>query len=440
MSLRAIALEAVAMMAVTAPLRAQSSAEVNAGIQYNFSSPGAHSLARAGAFIADASDATAAYTNPAGLVNVAAREVSFEARSSDFLNTYSARGHAFGPPSNIGNDTISGIQTARSSNRVQNISFASFVLPLDRFFGDRRVTIAAYRHELANFTASQSTNGVFFDFEGQSGYRLYPAISSLRLRIAGEGMSIGLRATDRISLGIGMRRYQSSFDSITRRFLTKGPNGGPDYSEPHSVQRQRGDDHTFGMNAGLLFDISPKLSLGATLRRGFSFPVAVDYTDFGAAGPIARPTQHARFNVPSFYGLGASIRPTDDWSVAVDVNRITYSDTTRHFVYLFQEEPRYFVPDGTEIRIGSELTLTRDRLTWLPFPIYVAAGTWRDPDHSIRAADPDDSQAILFRKTSADIHVTGGVGMLVGTRAQFHVAIDRSSRQTVLSLSAMARF
>src|SRR5207244_4375265 len=119
---------------------------------------------------------------------------------------------------------------------------------------------------------------------------------------------------------------------------------------------------------------------------------------------------------------------------------ITYSDTTRHFVYLFQEEPRYFVPDGTEIRLGSELTMTRDRFKWLPFPIYLAAGAWRDPDHSIRPADPDDSQAILFRKTAADVHLTGGVGLLIGARAQFHAAFDRSSRQTVLSLSAMARF
>jgi hypothetical protein len=144
--------------------------------------------------------------------------------------------------------------------------------------------------------------------------------------------------------------------------------------------------------------------------------------------------------VPAFYGLGASIRPTDDWSVAVDVNRITYSDTTRGFVYLFEEEPRYFVPDGTEIRVGTELTLTRDRLPWLPFPMTVAAGAWRDPDHSIRAANPDDSQSIFFRPASADIHVTGGIGLMIGTRAQFHAAFDRSSRQTVFSMSAMARF
>src|SRR5436190_5235233 len=218
----------MASMAAAVSLRAQSSAEVNAGIQYNFSSPGAHSLARAGAFIADASDATAAYTNPAGLVNVATREISIETRSSEFVNTYSARGHVFGPPTNVGNDIISGIQTARSSNHVHNLSFASIVLPLDRHFGDRRVTIAAFRHELANFAASQSTNGIFFDRQvnGKTQlHRLIPAVSSLRLLIVGEGVSAGVRLTDRFAVGIGVREYRSSLQSVTSRFLTQPERG-----------------------------------------------------------------------------------------------------------------------------------------------------------------------------------------------------------------------
>jgi long-chain fatty acid transport protein len=441
-NLRVMAIAAVAASARL--LHAQSSAEVNAGIQYNFSSPGAHSLARAGAFIADASDATAAYTNPAGLVNVPLREISIEGRGSEFVNTYGASGHAFGPPSNIGNDVISGIRTAKSSNRVQNVPFASIVVPLDRYFSERRVTVAAYRHELANFAATQSTQGIFFDIADPdggapiTGFRHYPSVSDLRLRIAGAGVAVGFRATDRLSLGLGLRGYRSTIDSVTTRFLTPGPSGDPDYTDPHSIQRQHGNERTTGVNVGLLFDLHEKLTVGATFRQGFSFPVDVDYTSFIGGESFRR--QQGRFNVPAFYGLGASIRPTDDWSVAVDVNRITYSDTTRGFVYLFEEEPRYFVPDGTEIRIGTELTLTRDRFNWLPFPIYVAAGVWRDPDHSIRASNPDDSQSIFFRETAADIHVTGGIGMTAGTRAQLHVAFDRSARQTVLSLSAMARF
>lgn len=446
---------ALTLLLTALAARAQSSAEVNAGIQYNFSSPGARSLGRAGAFIADASDATAAYANPAGLVNLPKGEISIEGRASDFVNAYSASGHAFGPPSGLGNDTVSGIQTGHSANRLHNLAFASIVIPLEQFASDRRLTIAAYRHELANFAASQSTKGVFFDVTdpqtGQRipGYREYPAVSSLRLRIAGEGIALAFRMFPRFSLGVGLRLYQSTIDSVTRRYGTQGGTGDPDYADLQSIQRQHGRGRSLGINAGALIDLTPKISAGASYRQGFSFPVAVDYSDFvqftfspqiPENQERARPTQTGAFNVPAFYGVGASFRPTDNWSIAADVNRITYSDTTRGFVYLFEEEPRYYVPDGVEIRLGSELLLTRDRFAALPFPISVAAGVWRDPDHSIRAADPTDSQAVFFRKTAADIHVTAGIGLLVGTKAQFHAAVDHSSRQTVVSLSAMARF
>ena len=126
------------------------------------------------------------------------------------------------------------------------------------------------------YARHQRTNKMVRDHVLAKGFRLFPAISSLRLRMAGEGLSVGLRATDRLSLGIGLRQYQSSLQSITRRFLTNGPTGDPDYSERHSVQSQRGNHRTFSMNAGLLFDVDARLSVGATLRRGFSFPIDVD--------------------------------------------------------------------------------------------------------------------------------------------------------------------
>ena len=62
--------------------------EGNASLQFNFSAPGARSLAMGGAFIGLADDATAAFSNPAGLVQLAAKEISFEQRINDYSTEY----------------------------------------------------------------------------------------------------------------------------------------------------------------------------------------------------------------------------------------------------------------------------------------------------------------------------------------------------------------
>src|SRR5688572_23177021 len=88
---------------------AQSNAEVNAGIQFDFSLPGARSLGMGGAFVGLADDATAAWANPAGLKILSKPEVSFEGRLWNFSNLVADRGHAFGSPTNVSVDNIPGI-------------------------------------------------------------------------------------------------------------------------------------------------------------------------------------------------------------------------------------------------------------------------------------------------------------------------------------------
>ena len=75
---------------------AQTNDKINAGIQFNFSSPGARSLAFGGAFVGLADDATAAFTNPAGLTNLSLPEVALEVRSWDYTTTFVDRGNASG--------------------------------------------------------------------------------------------------------------------------------------------------------------------------------------------------------------------------------------------------------------------------------------------------------------------------------------------------------
>src|SRR5438270_8227006 len=77
---------------------AQSSVEANGGLQFNFGSPGARSLALGGAFVGTADDATAVFVNPAGLTQLARTEVALEGRAFSYTNTFAASGHGLGPP------------------------------------------------------------------------------------------------------------------------------------------------------------------------------------------------------------------------------------------------------------------------------------------------------------------------------------------------------
>ena len=63
---------------------AQVDYEIMASLQFNFSNPGARSLAMAGALTGAGDDATGAWTNPGGLTNITRPEVGVEFRGFNF--------------------------------------------------------------------------------------------------------------------------------------------------------------------------------------------------------------------------------------------------------------------------------------------------------------------------------------------------------------------
>ena len=103
---------ALAILLLAAPILAQSSAEVNAGIQFNFLNPGASHLGMGGAFIGGADDATAAYANPAGVINILRPEVSLEGRVWTYGPSNPESGRGSGSPTGIGVDKIGHIREA----------------------------------------------------------------------------------------------------------------------------------------------------------------------------------------------------------------------------------------------------------------------------------------------------------------------------------------
>ena len=84
----------VALLGAASTASAITDTETNASIPFNLANPGARSMGMGGAFVGLADDATAAYTNPAGLTQLVTPEVSIELRHTDYSLPYLNGGSA----------------------------------------------------------------------------------------------------------------------------------------------------------------------------------------------------------------------------------------------------------------------------------------------------------------------------------------------------------
>src|SRR5262245_43918011 len=166
-------------------LVAQSNSEINSGLQFNFSPPGARSLSLGSAFVGLADDATAAYTNPAGLTSLSRPEFSVEGRRFQYMTEYLYGGS---DPTNCTPDradTCAGLDYREATTIANDFSFGSFVYPIGN------LSLAVYFHTLLDFRQSEQTAGAFFNDPAVSGgrSRLFPTQGSVSVRIISYGGS-----------------------------------------------------------------------------------------------------------------------------------------------------------------------------------------------------------------------------------------------------------
>ena len=425
--------------------------EGNAGLQLSFNNPGARSLGMGGAFLALADDATAAYTNPAGLSNLSRPEFSLEYRNTDFSTLYSDTGRLLGETTGLGIDTVSGIVQKETSEDVNSLSFISYVHPFEKW------TLGAYRHQLADFKTGFQSQGPIIQTRILSGDRLFisraaPSINDVDLNIVNWGLSASFRIGESVSIGAGISYYDFSFDTTTQRFgfedlESRWMLSDFDEADQTSLTTQSGDDDTFGFTLGLLWSLNDKWSVGLVYRQGVEF----DYDHQVTLSDGGSPEGITDFNVPDLYGAGITFRPTERFTLSLDVNRINYSDITKNVVLQGGglEVDYLAVNDGTEIRLGGEYVFnTKNHFA-------LRAGVWHDPEHVIRhvgeiretSLDDDDlvlqntsnTRATFFQPGDDEIHYSIGAGM-VFKRLQLDAAMDFSDRVNTFSLSGVLFF
>jgi long-chain fatty acid transport protein len=427
----------VLCMAVSAALLASAGSalaitdsETNASIPFSFSSPGARSLGMAGAFLGLADDATAAYTNPAGLTQLVQTEISLEARHTSYSTPYIDGGSATLQPF-----SAAGLNISEQDSSNSNLSYLSAVIPHDRW------AFAFYRHELARFDTDFTTlNGA-----NLGDFRLFPFRSLADLKIVSLGASVAFKASDRVSLGLGVTHYDFRFDTTTVRVDDIDPNN----VVLASSQIQRGEDKGYGFNLGARFKLSDTFSLGATYRKAPRFEylagnvLLADENGNELPEPVVIAASNSvRFDIPDIYGIGLSWRPTDAFVVNFDLDRVLYSQLTDGITSLFliPGANKLFLEDGTEVHLGAEYTFAN-----MSAPFSLRGGVWHDPRHSVafRGVPADVAESALATLFAggrgSEQHFTVGGGWAFKS-FQLDFGADFSDGLDTYSMSGVYRF
>jgi hypothetical protein len=424
--------------------------------EFSFSNPGARSLGLGGAFAGLADDATAAFANPAGLVQLLRPEVSVEGRHWSYSTPFTEGGRYEGEPTGLGLDTTQGLRIGRSAEDLSGLSFLSFVYPSGNW------SFAVYRHQLAQFRAQTETQGLFH-LVGPDDARDIDRRWFTDLDVVSYGISGALRIGDRISLGLGLVYFDGRLDAPFQWYY---PNDGSlqGIFGPNSFLPERlfadgtmeFDGTDWGFNCGFLWSMSEQWSVGGFFRQGPLFDLyfgvqagpqweAIDASIpdgtliLGVTGP---------FKLPDVYGLGVSYRSRGGhWSVGFEWDRVEYSSIFDRFEPTLvggidqdaDLEVQLAADDADELHIGAEYAALESNPV-----IAVRVGAWLDPDHrfhSTRAgtSDGDLEHRALFPRGDDEIHVAVGVGVAL-RNFQIDLGADFSDLVDTFSLSVIFSF
>ena len=445
-------LSLVVFLAATITAASGFAQETPSTFEFSFSNPGARSLGLGGAFAALADDATAAFANPAGLVQLVSLEVSAELRNWGYSTPYIEGGRYEGSPTGIGLDTTDGLRTAVSEEQLTGLSYLSLVYPMGEW------SFAVYRHQLANFRAQTATQGIF---PGWDLARAFDRRWSTELDILSYGAACAYRIGDRFSLGLGIVHFKGSLDAPFEWSLPddidtlQGIFGATSYLPERQLANGEMtiDDSDWGLSAGLLWAFAEGWSVGAFFREGPEFRLVYDVT----AGPMAQELMDPAYTpgttilivaspmqFPDVYGLGVAFRSHDGrLTVGLEWDRVEYSSIFDSFdpVVLESLDPdldleTYLVADdGDELRLGAEYAF----LDLKPV-LAIRAGVWLDPDHRFRSIHPyNPDHRALFQPGEDEVHVALGLG-LAFTSFQIDLAADFSDLVDTVSLSVIYNF
>lgn len=457
---------------------AQFESSALAKIQVNVANPGGKSLAMGGAFVALADDATAAFANPAGLVQLTAWQAGVSVKGFRFSPNFDTRVFA-AQPRGAGEAFVE-VQSIpfQPTTSVTDVDFASLVAPVvpDRLvLSLYRAVDLRYRYELDEPRRQFQVNlepgdGAPFAIEEQGRV-------DIRNEVLGLAVATRLMAGQvPVDLGAGLTfsRMRYVFDGPGGAYRSRIANFSPDFTDvPVTAAADSSWRPGFSLGVRSTLDEVSRLSVGAVYRRNGSHDVS-----YSVGAPF--DLSCGKPNDVGFQGCGTMKSPDDfaigasggvgDLTGAVELQRIFYSQLNDGFVHIYryfesnESGTSYAVPvgsskDATVLRVGLEYGLAVGGSDLL----FLRAGYFHETAHGTTLAlkkddveplgVPDDGTDKDFRTLPVDQvlkgvfdggaaqdHVTFGVGASLLRSLSVDLAYDWSEEASSFSASLFVRF
>jgi hypothetical protein len=412
------------MLALTTSAGAQSNDEVYPNLQWNFSAPGARANGMGRTFIGKADDASAAVTNPAGLLSLTRPQVYGEFKNTKLTFERLA-------------DTDS-LRTGRlrsTSRDITGVSFASVSVPVGS-----RLAVAFSLHRFLEYREDVSLADR--DVPGTTPLSVtFPVNGHANFTATAFGGSVAYMVTNALRVGVTAAANRLETDTLATRTGT----GRPGFPTPANIIVQQtsvnGSQMAMSVTVGLLFRLpDDKITVGGSYTKSPKFTVqenlqsnpgrlqtpAVNLPLVQSSG-FPKPVE---INVPDRLGAGIGIRPNSKLLVAGDIVRVNYSSLTKNTTIIFDPDvvlsTDFETPDVFELHAGVEYSAYSMKENTL----LIRAGVFTDPAHLVRFVGSSRGDAVAFAFNNAAYRQAGkdktrgtvGAGLVLGRRSQIDVA------------------
>jgi len=384
------------------------------GLDFRFSNPGARANGMGGAFIGLADDASAAYTNPAGLTVLTRSEISVEYKQG----TYTTVITDFAP------------QKYEYDKDLGGMSFVSFAYPQDR------ATITIFRHNLIN----TESDFIWHDPPASQ----FHSQNHVKLNGLTYGIGLGYKLTDSLSLGLTINSTQMEYLASSTGYseATSALNNSNHPQHVDNISRTTGSDTDEHFTLSLLWNVLDELNLGLVYRQGPKYTFTYNSWDWNNETVSFEQTQplDQEMKVPDVYGIGLSCNLPFGLTISADAVYVKYSQlysdllwedqikvtsstssSTYNYVKVFQPSNALYMDDEWEYHAGLEYVMELGAT-----PVALRGGYYFRPAAYFKTAGtpPDASPEFMTLDWSKDDdHIySAGLGFVIGEDVQIDIA------------------